>query len=167
MKTNNDMLVPNLITKIVNQTNRGKLVIKDAIQVDVLETIFEVNQIEDDNSVSDDLDLDEMNNIGGSSQVQCYLSQQNEDNDNDAEKNNSQRNTYYKEALPLFEDMVNSCPNKNLFNDMCQFMRDRHMIHIASRGYNNQVTNANGIVLFGENNTNKRSMKRHKFMHEK
>ena len=83
MKTNNDILVPNVMTKILNQTNRGKPVIKDSIQVDVIENLFEGNQIEDDNSVSDDLDLDEMNNIGGSSQVQCYLSQKNEDNDND------------------------------------------------------------------------------------
>ena len=108
-----------------------------------------------------------MNDMGGSSQVQCHLSQQNEDNDNHIDENNTKRNTYYKESLPLFEEMVNSCPNKNMFDEMCQFMRDRHMIHVSSRGINNQVTNNNSITLFGKNNTNKRSMKRHKFMHEK
>ena len=108
-----------------------------------------------------------MTNMGGSSQVECHLSQQNESNDNYIETNNTQRNNYYKEALPLFEEMVNSCPNKNLFDEMCQIMRDRHMIHIASRGYNNQVTTTNSIGLFGENITNKRSLKRHKFQHEK
>ena len=41
------------------------------------------------------------------------------------------------------------------------------MIHISTKGYNNHVTNKNSITLFGENNTNKRSVKTHKFMHEK
>ena len=167
MKTDNNILVPNLMTKILTQTNRGIPVVKDSIQLDVTETLMEINDFDDANFISVDLHSDLMTNMGGSSQVQCHLSQQNEDNDNDIETNNIQRNTHYKDALPLFEEMVNSCPNKHLFNEMCQFMRDRHMIHISSRGYNNQVTNANGIVLFGENNTNKKSMKRHKFMHEK
>ena len=167
MKTNDNILVPNLMTKILTQTKRGVPVIKDSIQLDVTETLMEINDFDDANFIAVDLHSDVMTNMGGSSQVQCHLSQQNEDNDNDIETNNIQRNTHYKDALPLFEEMVNSCPNKHLFNEMCQFMRDRHMIHISSRGYNNQVTNANGIVLFGENNTNKRSMKRHKFMHEK
>ena len=72
------MLVPNSMTKIDNQTNRGKSVIHDSIQLNVMETTFKVTQIDDDNSLSKGIDFDEMDNIGGSSQVQCYLSQQNE-----------------------------------------------------------------------------------------
>ena len=63
--------------------------------------------------------------------------------------------------------MVNSCPNKYMFDEMCQFARIIHMAHIVSRGIDNLIHNSNEITLFGENNTNKRNMKRHKFMHEK
>ena len=160
------MLVPNLMTKIVNQTNRGKPVIKDSKQLDVMETTFEVSKLDDDKSSFKGIDLDEIDNIGGSSQVQCYLSQKNEENDNYVEKISTQRNTYYKEALPLFEEMINSYPNKYIFDEMCQLTRNRHMIHISSRGINNQLSNSR-ITLFGENKTNKRSMERHKFIHDK
>ena len=43
-----------------------------------------------------------MNNIGDSSQVECYLSQHSEENDNYVVNNCTPRNTYYKEALLLF-----------------------------------------------------------------
>ena len=140
------MLVPNLMTKMLLQTNRGIPVVRYSIQLHVTETLIEINESDEDNYLSVDLHSDLMTNMGGSSQVECHLSQQNESNDNYIETNNTQRKTYYKEALPLFEEMVNSCPNKNLFDEMCQIMRDRHMIHIASRGYNNQVTTTNSIV---------------------
>ena len=88
------MLVPKLMTKILSQTNRGIPVVKDSIQLDVTEILIEINQSDDDNLLPIELQSDEMNDMGGSSQVQCYLSQQNEDNDNDIEENNTQRNTY-------------------------------------------------------------------------
>ena len=76
------------------------------------------------------------------------------------------RNTYYKESLIFFEQMVNSCSNQHLFKEIYRLMRDRHMVHIASRGIHNHIRNSKGTTLFGENNTNKISMKRHKFIHE-
>ena len=63
--------------------------------------------------------------------------------------------------------MVNSCPSKHIFDKMCQFMRDRHMVHIASRGINADIRNSQGMTLFDENNTNKRVVKRHNFFHER
>ena len=165
LKSDTDNLVPHLMTKIVNYTNRRQPVIKYSIRLDVLETTCEVTEIDDETSFKG-IDIDEMDNMGGSLQVECFLSQQREYNDNHVVKPGTERNTYYKEALPLFEEMVNSCPNKHLFDEMCEILRNRHMIHIASRGINNQLYNSKGMPLFGENNTNKRSMKRHQFMHE-
>ena len=166
IKTDMDNLVPHLMTKIVNQTQRGQPVIKDSIPFDVLNSTFEITEIDDDASFQC-VENDEIDNIGGFSQAECFLSQQREDNDNSAVKHGTERNTYYKEALPLFEEMGNSCPSKHMFDVMCEEMRSRHMIHIASRGINNQICSSKGISLFGENNTNKRSVKRYKFMHEK
>ena len=131
-----------------------------------MKTTFEVTEIGDETSFKC-VDNDEMDNMGGSSQAECFLSQQREDNDNHVVKHGTERNTYYKEALPLFEEMVNSCPSKHIFDVMCEEIRSRHMIHIASRGINNQIGSSKGMSLFGENNTNKKSVKRYKFMHEK
>ena len=78
-----------------------------------------------------------MNNMGGSSQVKCYLSQLREENDNNVVSNYTPRNTYYKESLPLFKEMVNSCPNKHLFDEMRELTGNIHMVHISSRGISN------------------------------
>ena len=39
------------------------------------------------------------------------------------------------------------------------------MVHIESCGINADTRNCKGTTLFGENNTNKRVVKRHKFIH--
>ena len=66
-KTDNNMLVPKLMTKILSQTNRGIPVVKDSIQLDVTKTLIEINQSDDDNLLPIELQSDEMNDIGGSS----------------------------------------------------------------------------------------------------
>ena len=113
-----------------------------------------------------DINIDQMDNMGGSSQVEYYLTQHIEENDNNIDTFASPRNTYYKEALPLFEEVVNSFPNEYLFKKICEVLRNRRMVHISSRGIANPLINSNGMNLFGENNTNKRNTKRHKFLHE-
>ena len=165
MKSDSNILVYNLMAKIVNQTNRGNPVLKDSIPLNVVETMNTITEFDDDNSMSNRI-IDEMDNMGGSSQVEYFLSQQREENDNNIEKQETQRNTNYKEVLSLFDEMVNSFPNKHLFDEMCELMRNRHMVYVASRGINNQLLNSSGITLFGENNTNKRTIKRHKFRQE-
>ena len=154
------------MNKIVSETNRGHPVLKDSIPLNVVEEMNAVSEYDDIDSTMD-TKIDEMDNMGGSSQVECQLSQHREEIDNNIDHFGSQRNTYYREALPLFEEMVNSCPNDYLFKEMCTILRNRHMVHVASRGINNQLTNTNAIALFGENNTNRRKVKRHKFTHEK
>ena len=166
LKSDISNLVPNLMTTIINKNNRGYAVLKDSIQFNEFDVNSEFDEIDDETSIKG-IDIDVKDNMGGSSQVECYLSQQREENDNHVVNNCTTRKTYYKEVLPLFEEIVNSFPNKHLFDEMCELMRNRHMIHIASRGINNQLCNSKGMTLFGENNTNKRSMKRHKFMHER
>ena len=58
-------------------------------------------------------DFNHIDNMGGLSQVECYLNQHREENDNDVVNATKPPNTYHKKALPLFEEMVNSCPNKH------------------------------------------------------
>ena len=96
------------MTKIINQTNRGNPVLKYSIPLNVVESMNVVTEFDDDYSMND-IVVDEMDNMGGSSQVECYLSQHREENDNTIKNSGTQRNMYYKEALPLFEEMVNTC----------------------------------------------------------
>ena len=102
LKSDNSNLVYNLMTKIINQTNRGNPVLKDSIPLNVVESMNAVTEFDDDYSMND-IVVDEMDNMGGSSQVECFLSQHREENDNTINNNGTQRNTYYKEDLPLFE----------------------------------------------------------------
>ena len=50
--------------------------------------------------------------MGGPSQVECYLSHHREDNEINVVNGTQPPNTHYKEALQLFEEMINSCLNK-------------------------------------------------------
>ena len=54
-----------------------------------------------------------------------------------------------------------------MFDEICQFMRNRHMVHIASRVINAEIHNSQGMTMFGEYNTHKREVKRRKFIHER
>ena len=76
-------------------------------------------------------------------------------------------NKYHKEALPLFEEMVSSCRNDCQFNEMMELMRTQHMKHVISKGINAYVGQKTGTLLFGEDNTNCKNEKRHKFLHER
>ena len=138
---------------------------KDSIQLNDFDTVCQVSEM-DNEILINGIDFDEMNNMSGSSQVECWLSQHREEKDNDVVNTAQPPNTYYKEAIPLFEQMVNSCPNKHMFDEMCQFMRNRHMVYIVSRGINAGIRNCQRMNLFGEINTNKRVMKRYKSNHE-
>ena len=99
--------------------------------------------------------------------MEFYLSQHREENDNHVDNQGTQRNTYYKETLPFFEEIASSFLDKHLFDDICQLLRNRHMVHIASRGINDQLCNLKAEILFGENNNTKRAMKKHTFIHKK
>lgn len=166
LKANSDILVYNLMTKIIGENTRGNPVLKDSIPLNCIEEMNAVTEYDDVHPTMD-MNIDQMDHMGGSSQVECQLSQHREETNNNIESYVSHRNTYYQVALPLFEEMVNSCPNEYYFNEMCTILRNRHMVHVAARGINNQLVNPNGMSLFGENNTKKRKMKRHKFLHEK
>ena len=40
-------------------------------------------------------------------------------------------NCFYKEALPVFEEIVSSCRNQVQFNEMIEAMRLPHMKHVV------------------------------------
>ena len=74
---------------------------------------------------------------------------------------------FYKQALPLFQEMMNSCSTKVQFDELCKMMRTQNMKYIAAKGIRSAYGRSKGSVLFGEDKTNKRNNPRHRFAHEK
>ena len=75
--------------------------------------------------------------------------------------------TYYKHALPVFEDMMNSCKIKKKFEEVIKMMETQHYRYVSENGglpYNNTTTNT---YVFEKNDTNQSSIPRKKFDYEK
>ena len=96
--------------------------------------------------------------LSGSSQVEYYLSQDNNMMADTFDSNLVTQNHYYKEALIVFEEMINSCNTKVQFNELLHVI-NQHMTHISSKGVNAPMQQSTGAVLFGEGNTNQKLVK--------
>ena len=158
--------VYDLMMRIQNQTNEFGPVIKNTVPFNlILSNIV-------DNYVSElpfhgDFSDNAFNSYGGLSQVEFHLSQDRVHMNDSFDHNLIPYNKYHKEALPLFEEMVSSCRNDCQFNEMMELMRTQHMKHVISKGINAYVGQKTGTLLFGEDNTNCKNEKRHKFLHER
>ena len=153
--------------RIFNKHRRGKPVVKGTLQLQVLECsvddmdYFDLpsheNLYEDDNQLA---------SLGSSTTVEYTLIQENGTMDLSMNNTFSNRSTCYIEALPLFEEMVSSFPNKYLSNKICTTMRNINIVPMSTIGINTRIQRKTGLTLFRENNTNKRSEKCLKFIHK-
>ena len=75
--------------------------------------------------------------------------------------------TFYKKALPLIQEMVNSCSIKVHFDELWKITRNQYIKCIAAKGVSSTYRQAKGIVLFGKDKISKKSIPRHKFAHQK
>ena len=105
--------------------------------------------------------------FGGSSEVDVSLSQPRIELEDVVDNYLVIAGIFYKQALPLFQEMVNSCSVKIQFDELCEIMRNQHMKHITAKGINLEYDRLKGIVSFGEDKTNKRNINRHMFAHER
>ena len=157
--------VYDVMLRIKNQSDYQRPVVKITIGINT----FQSSNVEDpvkELPFYEEQD-DVVASMGGSSNVECSLSQDRAMMADTFDSNLVTHNHYYKQALPIFEEMISSCNSKVQFDELMQVMRNQHMKHVASKGINAPIQQNTGTVLFGENNTNLRSVKRHKFMHEK
>ena len=70
------------MTRIIHKNHQGNPVLQYSIQLDDFDTVYDLSKM-DDEILIHGKDLVEMDNMGGSSQVECYLRQHREENDND------------------------------------------------------------------------------------
>ena len=69
---------------------------------------------------------------------------------------------FYKEGLPAYEEMIRTCPNRKAFEECLDMMRTRHTLHVCSKGIQGANTVRKSTVLFGEDLTARRNIKRHR-----
>ena len=63
--------------------------------------------------------------------------------------------------------MMNSCKTKKQFDDVCINMETQHFKHVTENGVLTHNNTTRSTYIFGQNDTNQRSIPRNKFAHEK
>ena len=71
---------------------------------------------------------------------------------------------YYKRALPIFEDMINTCKSESQLQNAIEIMRGQYYHNVASNGQKNNVIRQ--TYMFGQNDTQQRTDLRRKFFCE-
>ena len=117
---------------------------------------------------SDDNMCDCTTEFGGSSQTETQLSTARLAIDN-APNNNEviEVSKYYQLALPVYEDMMNSCKTKKQFEDVIKIMETQHFKHVSENGVLPHNNTTRSTYMFGQNDTNQRSIPRQKFAYER
>ena len=59
--------------------------------------------------------------------------------------------TYYKHALPVFEDMIKSCKTKKKFEEVVNMMETQHYRHVTENGILPHNNTTRSIHMFGKN----------------
>ena len=72
--------------------------------------------------------------FGGSSQVGVSLSQTRLDLENVVDDTLVATGTFYKQALPLFQEIMNSCSTKVQKDECMEITRNQNMKHIDAKG---------------------------------
>ena len=71
---------------------------------------------------------------------------------------------YYKRALPIFEDMINTCQSEMQFQKAIHAMKSQHYHNVATNG--EQTNRVRETYVFGQNDTQLKKVPRRKFFHE-
>ena len=86
--------------------------------------------------------------FGGTSQVDVGLSQVRIDLESVVDDTLVITGTFYKQALPGFQEITKSCSTKVQLDERMKLMRNQHMKHIAANGINSVCGTSKDIVLF-------------------
>ena len=126
------------------------------------------SDIMNNNDNSNDIMSECTTEFGGSSQTETQLSTARLAIDNAPEYNEIiEISSYFKLALPVFEEMMNSCKTKKQFDDVCINMQNQHYTHVAENDVLPHNNTTRSTYIFCQNDTNQRSIPRKKFAHEK
>jgi len=173
-KSYDDNAIIDLMHSILLYTNTKGPLVKNSIQLqdDNNEDMID-NEANDDDFITHEDDSDDSMNVlttnfGGSSQTETQLSTARVAISNAPNTNEyMETSVYYTLARPTFEDMMNSCKTKKQFDDVIKMMETQHYKHVAENGVMPHNATTASTYVFGRNDTNKRTIPRKKFAHEK
>ena len=151
--------------RIVNHTgNKGQVII--SITMLSSETMIDKDEFDRINNDIGHFNSFEPGTFGGSSEVDVNFSQTRIKLENVVDDTIVSTGTFHKQVLPLFQEMNTSCPTKVYFDELRKIMRNQNMKHITAKSINSAYGRSKGVVLFGEDKTNKRNTPRHRFAYE-
>ena len=155
-----------LITSIVNHTENKFPVIKKTMMLSSKTMIDEKENeiVNNDFRYSDPF---QPGTFAGSSEVDVSLSQTRIEFENIVDDTLVTTGTFYKQPVPLFQEMTNSCSTKVQFDTLFKMMRNQNTKHIAAKGINSAYGRSKDSVLFGEYKTSKRNTLCHRFTQKK
>ena len=123
-------------------------------------------EISDSNIINDtevhDVFLDEcVEEFGGLSQTDTHMSTERLAFGNVEQPDVLPMSDYYKRALPVFEDMINTCQSKIQLQKAIHVMKSQHYHNVASNGQqNNRIRET---CIFGQNDTQLKTVPRRNF----
>ena len=169
----NQHAIIDLMKSILLHTNEKGPVLKNSIPLHDQEVPdHDVCDIEDEFMNNPDDSNDNMcdctTEFGGSSQTETQLSTARLAIDN-APNNNEviEVSKYYQLAIPVYEEMMNSCKTKRQFEDVIKLMETQHFKHVSENGVLPHNNTTRSTYMFGQNDTNQRSIPRKKFAYER
>ena len=76
-------------------------------------------------------------------------------------------NSYFRDGMSAYEEMMRTCPNKAMFEECITFMRNQSMKHIITKANITKPKSDKSTILFKENPTKNKSIKRTKTISER
>ena len=159
--------VKNLMSNIIHATERNGYVLKNQLPLYPAAPIH--REMSDSNIINDteanNVFLDDcVDEFGGLSQTDTHMSTERLAFGNVEKPDVLPRSDYYKRALPIFEDMINTCQSEMQLQKAIHVMKGQHYHNVASNGQQNN--HVRETYVFGQNDTQLKKVPRRKFLHE-
>ena len=161
MEHTNDEIMK-LMYYIVEMEKEGKLVLSGSYDINnvILPKEQSLHQTTKKLAYQETEEYDNMC-YGGTSELESNLSQMSENYREDNIGNHMKNvNSYFRDGMSAYEEMMRTCPNQAMFEECLTFMRNQSMKHIVTKGNVIKPTKDNSTILFKENRTEKKSIKR-------
>ena len=153
---------------IIDESDRKGYVLKNQISLypaATSPTEISGSIIINDTEVTDDFYNERVEEFGGLSQTDTHMSTERLAFGNVNEPNIVlPTSDYYKRALPVFEEMINTCKSEIQLQNAIHIMRGQHYHNVASNGQQNNIIRQ--TCMFGQNDTQQNTVPRRKFLHE-
>ena len=166
--TNTNDNISLLMQHIDNEINtNGPILMDNSISIESYKrNESRLHNMTKSDSIGDAVDNDNSLSFGGSSQAESNLSQNATEYHMDVYNTSQSRQSLYNTVQPLVQEMLNTCPTDEDIQECISWMRNKIARNLAANPRNSKDFNSESVYLYAENNTSKKSVKRHKTIAE-